>query len=264
MRRALALEVLFFFFLTKITVLTYTNCKPSVLTDGTGLTTIWTTSALVDGSNPTNVCLAIDSNNNVVAITPPAQVDANGNPVNPTTYANQVAQQRWIVNCITNLNKTVTVQSTNYPTQAIFTVRSKASDQYLVVDPVTKKVTMSYTAQNWLCTMNPIGPSIFTYSTNPWTLLTTSQNESIVPQMTAPGSEPLSWSVSPDLPAGLQLLDTSGDLNAGTITIISGQTPAQTPSTIYTVTASITISGVPYSKSTGVTIEVDEDQSTSS
>lgn len=191
-------------------------------------------------------------------------MDANGNPVDPTTYGTQVAQQRWIVNCITNLNKTVIVQSTKYPTQAIFTVQSKASGQYLVIDPVTKKVSMSSTAQDWFCTMNPIGPSLFTYSTNPWILLTTSEDESIVPQMTAPGSEPLSWSVSPDLPAGLQLLDSSGDLNAGTITIISGQTPAQTVSTIYTVTASITINGASYSQFTEVTIEVDEDQSTSS
>jgi hypothetical protein len=222
------------------------------------MTTVWTMISDATGANFTQVCLAVTDSGSIVALPPPAKttIDANGNPtpVDPVVYDKQLKQQQWIFNCLSK-GSSVSVSSTNYIQSATFQIQSNYSQAYLNVDAKVANAIMSSNAVGWLCSLQSVGPSSFTYSANPWVIYTTSRDELIVPQMTNPGSEPLTWSITPALPQGL-VLQTTG-IDAGTIMIASGMTAVQSPAVIYTVTASIVINGQTHSSTAQVTIEVD-------
>jgi len=223
------------------------------------MTTIWTTTSDADGTKVAQVCLAVTDSGSVVALPPPAKVapDSSGvlKPVDPTVYAKELKQQQWILTCTSN-GGSVKISNVNYPLSADFQLQSNYSQNYLNLDSTGNKVVMKTTAQTWTCSMQPVGPSSFTYSCDPWVLSTTSRDQLVVPQMSSPGSQPLTWSIAPNLPQGLKLID-GDDAKAGDIAIVSGSTPVASPATQYTVTALITINGLNY-KSTGtITVEVD-------
>jgi hypothetical protein len=229
-----------------------------VQTDSSGLTTIWTMTSDSTGSTVTQVCLAVTDSGSVVALPPPSKTipDSSGNmqPVDPKVYAKLLKQQQWAFNC-TSKGGSVTVSGTKYIEGATFQIQSNYSQAYLNIDKQSLKATMGSGAQDWFCSLQSVGPSKFSYSANPWIIFTTSRDQMIVPQMSSPGSQPLVWSITPPLPSGLKLLNDGA--NGGSISISTGMTAVQTPSTIYSVTASILINHQTYSQQCQVTIEVD-------
>ncbi|KAJ3514038.1 hypothetical protein NLJ89_g2607 [Agrocybe chaxingu] len=225
----------------------------NVQTDSKGFTRIWTPTTDANGKTRAQVCLSVDDSSQIIALPPPSKTrkDDKGNtiPADPVVYAKLVKQQQWIFDC-TQKGASVMVEDASYVTTAGFTIRSAATNSYLTVDAQATRVQLAGSPQEWICRMESIGPSGFSYAGSPWTIYTDSRDELIAAQMDSPGSEPLTWTIKPTLPAGLEIRSD------GSIAIMANKIAAKSPKTIYTVTASITINGNKYAQSADVTIEV--------
>jgi hypothetical protein len=227
-----------------------------VQTSSQGITTVWTTTN--DANNKYYVvCLAVDDTGAVVALPPPAKPvpgsDGTTAPSDAANYAKLVKQQQWIFTC-TAMNNTVQINDTPYLESATFQIQSNYSNAYLALDSSRASVVTSSTAQNWLCGLQSVGPSPFSYTVNPWNIYTNDRDDMIVPRMVSPGSQPLTWTITPPLPTGLVLRTDAQD--GGAIAIASGQTATATASKEYTVKASIVFNGVTYFQTAKVTISV--------
>ncbi|KAJ3503343.1 hypothetical protein NLJ89_g8480 [Agrocybe chaxingu] len=225
----------------------------NIQTDSEGITRIWTTTSDANGKTRAQVCLSVDDKGQVIALPLPSKTktDENGNtiPVDPAVYAKLVKQQQWIFDC-TQKGASVTVKDTTHVTSAGFNIRSAATDTYLTIDAKGTRVQLASSPQEWICSMESIGPSGFSYAGSPWTIYTDSRDELIAAQMDSPGSQPLTWAIKPILPAGLEIRSD------GSIAIMADKTAAQSPQTIYTISASIMINGRKYMQTSNATIEV--------
>ncbi|KAJ3514037.1 hypothetical protein NLJ89_g2608 [Agrocybe chaxingu] len=221
-------------------------------TDANGLTTIWTF-ATTTGAK---LYLAVDETGSVVALPMPNKVQSNpeGNitPVDPAVCTKQLRQRQWE---FVGLEKGsyVTIRDILYLKSSTYTIRSAYTNRYLSVDKNGRPSLDSSTAK-WVCEMQPLAPGRLAYFPESWTLYTTSRDESIASIMDFPGSQPLTWSISPPLPLGLHLETHLPD--GGKIFILPGRTPTHSTLTTYTVSASIVIDGRRFVRTATVDIEV--------
>jgi len=236
---------------------TLINVFRTVETDSNGLTTIWTTTTNKTNNTVIPVCLTVTDTGSVVALPPPAKTvskeDGELQPVDPILYEKQVKQQQWRFTC-TSKGGSVEINGIKHLKSAMFQIQSHYSQSYLCIDQTGLEVVLDCTAQVWTCNMQIVAPSSFTYLCNPWTLSTASRDQQIVPWISSPGSQPLTWSISPPLPPGLQLVGMG--LKAGSITTVPMMAPMESSATAYSVTARININEQIFSSSAQVTIEV--------
>ncbi|KAH7108700.1 hypothetical protein B0J11DRAFT_449534, partial [Dendryphion nanum] len=109
----------------------------------------------------------------------------------------------------------------------------------------------------WTLTVDPMGPSFFNYVQPNWILTTNSRDESDFVNFRGPTSTPLTWSISPPLPAFLTLVGEG--INEGSINQKQGIAPQTMNKQTYTVTASISIlNQKPFESTTTVVISVIE------
>jgi hypothetical protein len=210
----------------------------------------------VNGGQARPVCLAVDDNGQIIALPSPAKVytDSEGNdhPVDPDLYEKELKQQQWICECIEK-GPDVKKDDNSYVLGGTFTLYSRYKNQYLVV-AAPGGVRLGGIPEGWFLNLEPVGPGPFSYKPDPWSIYTTSRDESTVPRCDAPGSQPMTWAISPSLTSGLEIIQTG--IFAGSIAISDGRTANQVAKKTYTVTASLEKGGKKLSATSTVSIEV--------
>ena len=152
--------------------------------------------------------LAIDAKNNVVAATVAAAPN------------NQ--RQLWRAVMLGD----ATLDGTNVAAAPFAFVNDAVPGQYLTVN--AGKLALSATQQRWLVKMVQTGPAGLTM--HDLTLTTLSRDARREPGLTMPGSEPRKWTISPELPAFVEL-----DTKAGTLSQKQGVAPPITARKAYTL-----------------------------
>ena len=238
----------------------------NVQTDSNGNTTVFT--FVTDDQNlQTSICLTEMDDGSVLHIPPPSKTTTDGSgkvvPTDPGVYAAAIARQQWSINA---LESAQTQQRTNGSNVTIYTVsgtfsitRPNNKTLYLVPSGVGLQVQLATSApanstSSWTLTLQSMAPYTFSYLVSNWILDTGSTGLHNDIAFMVPTSLPLTWTVSPDLPTSLALVDSG--IMQGSIKQVSGSVPQVMGATSYNVTATIIIEGQVFSKTASVTISV--------
>ncbi|KAL6228954.1 hypothetical protein BDW75DRAFT_246164 [Aspergillus navahoensis] len=244
-----------------------------IATDSEGKSTIYTY-ALDHEDTWIAVCLESNESGGVDAARPPSKftTDADGNPVpvDEAEYQKAVARQQWIFTCVSegqyvertpldNGEKETDNEDkeTQYLYSARFQITQKGKQLQFQGSGSSLDVVLAPLSSHppeFTLTVQVMGPGDFQYAIPEWKLTTRSRDEVNRVLLSRPMSEPMTWSITPRLPAFLQLLG-SGD-EGGNIKQVEASSPQVMAPQKYTVTASLNIGGTKYKSTKDVTISV--------